>query len=116
MEPKTMNIALCDLDALDMDKGAMGIELQHQGQVLSLFLVRVDERIYAYRNSCPHTGVELNWMPNQFLDLDRSFIQCATHDARFRIEDGVCIAGPCVGDSLEPLAVQIDNGTVYLRL
>lgn len=109
-----MRIELCELEALDVDRGVKGIEVHHGNAALSLFLVRVDDCIYAYRNSCPHTGVELNWMPDQFLDLDRSFIQCATHDARFRIEDGVCVAGPCVGDVLEPIDVQIDNGKVYL--
>jgi nitrite reductase/ring-hydroxylating ferredoxin subunit len=108
-----MSIALCELDSLDVDRGTRGIEIEHQGHHLSIVLVRVDDQVYAYLNRCPHTGVELNWLPDQFLDLDRSFLQCATHDARFRIEDGLCVAGPCVGDSLEPLKVEIRNSTVY---
>lgn len=110
-----MSIAICDLNELDTDHGAKGLELELEGQPLSLFLVRVDDQVYAYRNRCPHTGVELNWLPDQFLDLDRSFIQCATHDARFQIEDGLCVAGPCVGDSLEALEVEIRDARVYLR-
>jgi nitrite reductase/ring-hydroxylating ferredoxin subunit len=60
-------------------------------------------RLYAYRNRCPHTGVELNWLPGQFLSIDGEHIQCATHGALFRIEDGLCVYGPCSGQSLQPL-------------
>lgn len=109
-----MRIAICDLNELDPDHGARGFELETEGQPLSLLLVRVDKQVFAYRNRCPHTGVELNWLPDQFLDLDRSYIQCATHDARFQIEDGLCVAGPCVGDSLEAVKVEIDDGRIYL--
>jgi nitrite reductase/ring-hydroxylating ferredoxin subunit len=28
----------------------------------------------------------------------------------FRVEDGYCIDGPCTGDSLTPLALEIDAG------
>jgi nitrite reductase/ring-hydroxylating ferredoxin subunit len=108
-----MSIALCELATLDADHGTKGLEIQHNGLMQSIVLVRIDNQVYAYRNRCPHTGVELNWLPDQFLDLDRNFIQCATHDARFRIEDGLCIAGPCVGDGLEPLAVEIRDDIVY---
>lgn len=110
-----MNILLCDLDDLDVDKGVKGMTVQLYDHTLSLFLLRVDDQIYAYRNSCPHTGVELNWLPDQFLDLDRSHIQCATHDARFRIEDGLCVTGPCVGEALQPIPIHIENGAVYIR-
>jgi len=110
-----MSIALCDLNELDVDRGVKGFELEYKGQTISAFLVRVDKQIFAYRNRCPHTGVELNWLPDQFLDMDRHYIQCATHDARFQIEDGRCVAGPCVGDTLEALMVELRGTTVYLR-
>ncbi|MBD3669668.1 MAG: Rieske (2Fe-2S) protein [Gammaproteobacteria bacterium] len=109
-----MSVELCGLDELDMDKGVKGMEVELDGTTVSLVLVRVDNEVYAYRNRCPHTGVELNWMPDQFLDPDRAFIQCATHDARFRIEDGECIFGPCVGDALQALPVSIRDEKIFL--
>ena len=36
-------------------------------------------------------------------------ILCATHGALFRIEDGHCLSGPCVGESLTPLPVSIEG-------
>ena len=82
---------------------------------LRLFVVRKDGILAAYRNRCPHTGAPLEWLPDQFLDLDNSFIQCAIHGALFRPEDGYCLRGPCVGQSLEPLALEVVDGRIRLR-
>jgi len=41
-------------------------------------------------------------------------IVCATHGATFRPEDGYCIAGPCAGDRLEPVAVRVERGIVLV--
>lgn len=74
-----------------------------------IFLVRTLAGIYAYRNSCPHTGGPLDWVPDRFLNLDGNLIQCATHDALFRIEDGLCVKGPCAGRSLCAVAVEVSG-------
>ena len=79
-----------------------------------IFLVHKNGRVSAYLNSCPHTGGPLDWVPDKFLNLDGDLIQCATHEALFRIDDGVCIAGPCAGRSLTPLRVEICNDDVLL--
>ena len=93
-----------------------GFSVQHNAESIEGFVVQKKGEFYAYRNTCPHTGAPLDWVEHQFLDLDAALIQCAVHDARFIIEDGKCIAGPCVGDSLQKLdIIQIDN-TLYLQL
>lgn len=79
-----------------------------------LFAVRLDNQIHAYWNSCPHRGIPLNWMPNQFLDGDGELIQCASHGALFEIDGGRCIAGPCQGDSLTPVAVHFDHDQYFV--
>jgi nitrite reductase/ring-hydroxylating ferredoxin subunit len=71
-------------------------------------------RAVAYENSCPHLGSPLDWVPDQFLDLEKRHILCATHGALFRISDGHCLAGPCVGKSLKPVPIRIDRGSIYL--
>jgi nitrite reductase/ring-hydroxylating ferredoxin subunit len=76
------------------------------------FLVCSGGRIRAYRNSCPHTGAPLNWLPGRFLTEEGDFIICALHGALFRIEDGRCVAGPCHGEGLERLAVRLEEGGV----
>ena len=106
-------IFLCPLDDLE-DPGSRGFSLSVDDQQLEGFLVRYDGQVHAYRNSCPHTGSPLDWVEHQFLDADLAFIQCAVHDARFQIESGECIAGPCVGDHLQPLAIEVDGDAVFL--
>jgi len=82
-------------------------------EVVSLFVVRRDNEVKGYINSCPHTGVPLEWVPDQFLDADGSFIECATHGALFTIEDGKCVSGPCAGDSLRPVRLAVEDDVIY---
>ncbi|WP_004578851.1 Rieske (2Fe-2S) protein [Marinobacter nanhaiticus] len=70
--------------------------------------------IYAYLNLCPHLGIELNWLPDRFMDPDNCFIQCATHGALFTVDDGHCIAGPCAGDHLFPLSLHRTGGLIRI--
>ena len=79
-----------------------------------IFLVRKGEQVFGYRNRCPHTGAPMEWKPDQFLDFDGSFIQCALHGALFRIRDGYCVRGPCAGQGLEAVPLLIEDGQVIL--
>ena len=83
-------------------------------QLHDVFIVRVGQQVFSYLNSCPHTGGPLDWMPDQFLSLDKDYIQCATHAALFRVDDGYCVAGPCAGDRLTSVPVIVDAGEVVL--
>jgi len=78
--------------------------------------VRRGAAVFAYHNRCPHTGVNLDWQPNQFLDLSNRYIQCATHGALFRLEDGFCLRGPCVGQYLQALRVVIEGEQVFIEI
>jgi nitrite reductase/ring-hydroxylating ferredoxin subunit len=81
---------------------------------MDLLVVRRGNRVYGYRNSCPHTGGPLDWVSGEFLDLERKYIQCATHAALFRITDGVCVYGPCAGGQLTPVPLVVQDGDVNL--
>ncbi|ORU90543.1 MAG: ferredoxin [Cycloclasticus sp. symbiont of Poecilosclerida sp. M] len=79
------------------------------------FLVREEEdALFAYTNSCPHTGAPLNWTPDQFLTTSRRYIQCSVHGAMFKMNDGECFSGPCIGKFLKPLRVKEQGGKFYL--
>ncbi len=82
----------------------------------SLFIIRKDDRVFAYINSCPHLGIQLEWLPDKFLDMDGDLIQCSTHGALFTIEQGECVAGPCSGQRLAAIATTITNGEVFVGL
>ncbi|MGE0746857.1 MAG: Rieske (2Fe-2S) protein [Rhodospirillales bacterium] len=101
---------LCRLDDI-ADPGGKGFVLPDRKRI---FVVRRGARIWGYRNVCPHQGVNLDWKPDVFLSVDKSVIQCATHFAKFNIDDGYCIAGPCMGRRLMPVAVRVDGGDVVM--
>ena len=41
-------------------------------------------------------------------------LRCSKHGALFQINDGLCVEGPCQGESLQPLKCIVDNGVIYL--
>ena len=108
------NIHLCALTELAANP-ARGMTIKSGASELQVFIVRHNDRLYGYINRCPHTGVNLDWLPDQFLDATGRLMMCATHGAQFRIEDGYCIQGPCSGRSLTPIAISIKDSMVVLH-
>ena len=106
-------IRLCRVDELD-DPGSRGFALDGPFGWQDFFLVRKGEDVFAYENRCPHAGSPLDWQPDQFLSAEGDQIQCATHDARFNLEDGVCVAGPCPGERLTAVKIEVRDGEVWL--
>ena len=102
---------LCRLAEIP-DPGSRGFDFKEGDDLRSVFVVRKHGTVRAYENSCPHTEGPLDWVPDQFLTREKDKILCATHGALFRIEDGHCLAGPCIGESLTSLPVSIEGDTV----
>jgi len=109
----TRRTVICHLDDLN-DPDSRGLTLCLDERLYDIFIVRQGQLVFGYLNSCPHTGAPLDWMPDQFLNLGKNYIQCAMHDALFRISDGHCIAGPCAGEGLTAVPVLIDAGEVVV--
>ena len=102
---------LCQIEDIP-DPGSKSLE--YEGH--ALFAVRQHGEVYLYRNRCPHLGIELNWQEDQFLDVEETLIQCATHGALFKPGTGECIAGPCQGDALTELEVRERDGVIEVGL
>ena len=103
---------LCRLDEIP-DGGARGFPAA-PGGFTGLFAVRRGDRVFVYVNSCPHIGLPLEPLPHRFLDTRRQNIVCSAHGARFRVGDGVCISGPCLGEALETVEARIVDGQVVV--
>lgn len=80
----------------------------------ALFVVKFDGQIHVYENSCPHLGINLEFQEDQFLDMEKRYIQCANHMALFEIESGDCISGPCSGQSLTKIPFSINEEGMIL--
>jgi nitrite reductase/ring-hydroxylating ferredoxin subunit len=78
------------------------------------FVVRYCGTARAYVNRCPHAGTELDWQPGEFFEETGLYLMCSTHGALFEPSSGYCVAGPCRGASLEPLAIRERDGQVIL--
>lgn len=83
----------------------------------AMFVVRQGHRVHAYLDACPHwTGTPLPWRRHAYLSGDGRQIVCSAHGARFDIDTGTCILGPCLGQALTPVPVSItDDGVVQLH-
>ena len=78
------------------------------------FVVRVGAHLRGYVNRCPHAGHPLNLLPDRFLTPDGALLLCSSHGALFELTTGDCIDGPCPGQSLTPIPIQIRDGYVLL--
>ena len=106
--------ALCHISELS-DPGSAGFAVEIGGERVMVVVVRRGDEVFAYVNSCPHRGVPLDFRPGQVLDIDRRHILCATHGALFRMDDGLCLAGPCSGKSLRPFDITRTDGWILPR-
>jgi len=117
--PATAGRVLCRLEDIE-DGQAKGFTLGEgpgdEGPgAREIFVLREDDQVFGYVNSCPHLGTPLNWDGDRFISDDSGLILCATHGALFEIEDGACVSGPCAGQALEAVPVALDaQGRVVL--
>jgi nitrite reductase/ring-hydroxylating ferredoxin subunit len=104
---------ICRLVDLD-DPGARGFAIGSGSWPLHGLVVRVRSEVRGYVNRCPHAGHPLNLRPHGFLTPDTSLILCSSHGAVFERLTGYCVAGPCAGRNLRPIALRIESGFVML--
>jgi len=79
-------------------------------------LVNYQGNHYAYVNRCPHVGIGLDWVDNQFFSIDNRYLMCANHGAVFEPPTGECVWGPCAGLSLQSLPLEIVGQSIWVRL
>ena len=77
-------------------------------------VVRLGDSVRGYVNRCPHAGHPLNLLPERFLTPDGTLLLCSSHGALFEKATGYCVAGPCAGRSLTPVALEVTCGFVLL--
>lgn len=104
---------LCPSSTLEDGGAGQRFEVAFAGERRPAFAIRHAGTVYAYLNRCAHIGVELDWQPGQFFDMERALLICATHGALYEPHSGKCIDGPCKGQSLTPVAVREADGFVH---
>lgn len=114
-EPRQIDVerVICRLDDLGANS-SRGFAIGTGDWPLRGFVVRINDQVRGYVNSCPHARHPLNFKPNQFLTMDGALILCASHGALFEKSTGYCVAGPCAGQSLQTLPLEVSDGYVML--
>ncbi len=105
---------LCNISDIGGNKSA-GFTVKTNDGRCGLILIRLDDEIFCYLNSCPHIGTPLEIQPDRFLNQTGEYILCSTHGALFQIEDGLCIAGPCVNEKLTRVEIEVHNNSIYIN-
>jgi nitrite reductase/ring-hydroxylating ferredoxin subunit/Fe-S cluster biogenesis protein NfuA len=75
----------------------------------NVLLVRMNGKVMAFRNQCPHMG-----MPLDGGLVDGSLITCPWHGFRFDLSTGECMTAPHV--QLEPFPVRVEEQRIWIRL
>lgn len=104
-------VPLCGLETI-AEPGARNFVLQIGEAFFHGFVVRKDGEVRGYVDRCPHMGVPLAHEPDRYLTSTGDLIMCGWHGALFRIEDGRCVGGPCIGDRLRAWPVEVREGVI----
>lgn len=75
-----------------------------------LLLARRGGRLFVYANVCRHVPLTLDLGDGEVLAMDGKHFLCHHHGARYRVEDGRCLSGPCEGESLVPVEFVLEGG------
>jgi len=102
------------LAALDdiADGSARNFVLQMKAGRFHGFIVRKGNRVFGYRDRCPHMGLPLAHELDHYLSSGGELILCSWHGALFDIESGRCVGGPCGGAGLSVWPVTVEGGVI----
>jgi len=81
---------------------------------IDAFLINYQGAFHAYVNRCRHMTTPLDFVRYQFFTEDGRHLICMTHGALYDPESGVCVDGPCKGQSLYPLPVRVEGDEVLV--
>lgn len=109
-----MKQKICDFNSLE-ELSCKEFTVQSATLEKDAFLIYFKTQCYAYENSCPHTGVNLNWQKEQFFSFDGLYLQCSLHGALFEPDSGKCIRGPCQGDVLKVINIVKEDGIIFTK-
>jgi nitrite reductase/ring-hydroxylating ferredoxin subunit len=68
---------------------------------------------HAYLNRCRHLPIPLD-ASRRYLSRRGEHLECKTHGALYRFEDGMCVEGPCEGLALQRIELALDGDALYL--
>ncbi|MBS4089808.1 Rieske (2Fe-2S) protein [Pseudomonas rustica] len=105
---------LCHVDSV-LEGQARGFDPLAAGGD-SVLVLRSGGQLRVYRNRCPHLQVPMEYRKDGFLSADGQRIICYAHGAQFLPQSGLCVYGPCLGESLQIVPHCIEQGWLLIAL
>lgn len=104
------------MDAIP-DGEARGYDPQGLGRD-TIFVVRRGNELHGWQDRCPHEGeTPLPWRRHAYLNARKTRIVCFAHGAQFDVASGVCLLGPCVGEALTPVVLELSEaGDIWMKV
>ena len=95
------------------DRTARGYRVDLGKTSRKIIVYRDDDTVRGFADACPHMGVPLPWNADDYLSPDGKYLRCANHGALFDL-DGKCVFGPCKGEALPPIQLEVRGRYVWL--
>ncbi len=87
--------------------------LQLDSGLTSIMLMYSQGNYHAFKNLCPHQGRRMDYSLGKFLLTPEGNLVCPAHGAEFKMDSGLCIDGPCLGESLQEVHLEINEGFIF---
>ncbi len=108
--PPTLRIPRGDLP----DEGVHPFSFEANGWPVDGMVVVRDGEIRAWVNRCMHLPLTLDMGTGDFFSKDGMELQCSHHGARYALDTGLCVWGPCKGRSLEAIPMDESDPEVLV--
>jgi len=95
------------------DPGAIIVRAGEGENAISLILTRSGVSVACFRNRCAHANYPLQRADGRIVVQQGRYLVCAAHGASYTLDGGACAGGPCNGDPLEKIEVEVRDGGVF---
>lgn len=106
-------IRIASAEQLQADGQSVKFYWESGGRQREGFAARVAGKIVAYENVCRHQPLPLDYGDGRFFTTDGAHFICQNHGALFDPVTGVCVRGPCDGESLKALSLLESHGAFW---
>lgn len=95
------------------ERQTINFQFERDGRKRDGFVARFAGEIVAYENVCRHIGINLDREGGQIFSRDGKHFVCQTHGATYEPLSGLCVLGPCKGERLKKLKIEISEETIW---
>jgi nitrite reductase/ring-hydroxylating ferredoxin subunit len=102
----TTRIVLTRAQREEIDRGRF-VRVEVGAGLRSVLVGRVAGAWRAYANECRHRALPLDLGARSPMSDDGEYLLCHQHGALYSPIDGRCLLGPCAGETLIPVAIEV---------